>query len=224
MNASTKAAPGPAGEVRGPTWIGPADLLLVVGGLLWLPYGIFEFLSPWGVDAVYDDGRGYEVVTDRLVFTVYTAPGAAALLLTALGALGLVGRLRAGGRSRRFTVLVLWLAVAASVVSLIGVATAWDPMATGGRIGGSLLLGIGTVAAAAASARDPLAPVALLGGLGALGLFLLPLWPLVYAVDVVPPIGAVCVLGTFGLGWVVLGTLMSRRGGGAARDRPIGPV
>jgi hypothetical protein len=105
----------------------------------------------------------------------------------------------------------LWLAVTAALISSLGVATAWDPMATGGRIFGSLLLGIGVVAAAAAAPRVPPAPVALLGGLGAVGLFLLPLWPLVYAVHVVPPIGAVCVLGTFGLGWVILGTATSRQ-------------
>ena len=25
----------------------------VLGGLLWIPYGVFEMLQPWGVDAEY---------------------------------------------------------------------------------------------------------------------------------------------------------------------------
>ncbi len=33
----------------------------MVGGLLWLPYGLFTMLQPWGVDVVYREAQGYSV-------------------------------------------------------------------------------------------------------------------------------------------------------------------
>ena len=41
--------------------------------------------------------------------------------------------------------------------------------------------------------------------LGLLGLFLLPLWPLVFAGEVVPEAGGAGIIALFGLGWVLVG-------------------
>ncbi len=54
-------------------WAGPAG---IVGGLLWVPYGVFEMLEPWGTDTVYRDDVGYSVITDT-PFSSRTASRAA---------------------------------------------------------------------------------------------------------------------------------------------------
>ena len=37
------------------------------GGVLWIPYGIFEMLELWGVDAAFDAVCNYDVVLDAAV-------------------------------------------------------------------------------------------------------------------------------------------------------------
>jgi hypothetical protein len=178
----------------------------VVGGLLWMTYGVLEFLAPWGVDAVYDEARAYDVVVDRMLFTVYTAPGALALLLTSVCLLATMRLMvTVGYRSARTTYLAGALAGVAALASLSGVVLAFDPLATGMRVAGSLLLGVATLAGASAAAGSGRRYVLLLGLLGVVGLLLLPLWPLVYALEVIPPLGGAAVFAAFGLGWGALG-------------------
>ena len=55
----------------------------VVGGLLWIFYGVVEMVAPWGMDAVYNERRGYDVVVNRGLFVIYSLPGALALVVTA---------------------------------------------------------------------------------------------------------------------------------------------
>ncbi len=184
----------------------------VIGGFLWIGFGVFEFLQPLGIDRVYDGDRAYDVVVDRTLFTVYSAPGAVALILTTCALLAVLptlgpARRRSGGFARACGAVAL----TAALVSLVGVVVAFDPLATGMRIAGSLLLGIGTSVGAFAAAGSSQRYAALLGVLGAVGMFLLPLWPLVYAAELLSPAAGAGVIAVFGLGWVGLGLCMRMR-------------
>lgn len=158
-------------------------ILAVAGGLLWIAYGPLELLEPFGADTRYDEAKGYDVVTDRAAWTLTSATGAVALLLTALAA-------------RRL--LASRLAVAAAVlggVALLATAVGFDPLFTGPRILGTALLAFTLLRA----------PQGRIAGLGALGLLLLPLWPLVFAVEVVPPALGAALFAAWGAGWVLVG-------------------
>ena len=186
-------------------WGGPAA---IAGGALWVPYGVFEMLEPWGADTVYREDVGYELITDIPLFVAYSLPGGLALLLTSLGLMGafaLLG-LPAGGSGRIGRILA-YVALALAVLSVLGVVVLFDPLFTTARIFGSLALGAATVLAGLGARRAGAAPgwtLALLG-LGLMGLLLLPLWPLVYALQWVPEVGGAAFMALFGLGWVVLG-------------------
>ncbi len=186
-------------------WAGPVGL---VGGLLWVPYGWFEMLEPWGVDTVYRDDVGYALITDTRLFVAYSLPGSLALLLTALGLLGLLARFRLpAARTGRIGRLLAYVALALGALSLAGVIALFDPLFTAGRIFGTLALGAATVLAglAARAAGAPPGWVAALLLLGLIGLFLLPLWPLVYAVGLLPTGAGAAIIALFGLGWAMAG-------------------
>ena len=191
---------------------GPAAVL---GGLLWVPYGVFEVLPPWGADVVYREEVGYSVIVDASRFVAYSLPGALALLLTSLGLLGILarpgppaGRARTGGR------ILAFIALALGAVSLAGVGALFDPVFTAARIFGTLALGAAAVLAGLGARRAGAGSgwtLALLA-LGILGLFLMPLWPLVYAVELLPEGAGAAFIVLFGLGWVGLGIALIRRG------------
>ncbi|MBA2470418.1 MAG: hypothetical protein H0V37_13520 [Chloroflexia bacterium] len=179
-----------------------------LGGLLWVPFGVFEMLKPWGVDRVFRDDRGYEVVTDALLYRVYNLPGSLALLFTALALLGVYQLLGLPhGRTGNIGRILAYIALALAVLSAVGVSVAFDPLFTGPRIFGTLALGAGSFLAGVDAQRAGSASgwTAALLVLGMLGLFLLPLWPLVYALEVVPEGGGVGIIGLFGLGWALVG-------------------
>ena len=173
-----------------------------------MPYGVFEMLQPWGEDTDYRDDRGYEVVTDALLYRVYGLPGSTALLFTTLGLLGVFALLGLpAGRPGRSGLVLAYVASALAVLSAVGVAVLFDPLFTAPRIFGTLALGAATLLAGVDARRRGAArgwPTALLA-LGLLGLFLLPLWPLVYAVELLPEGAGAGVIALFGLGWVVVG-------------------
>ena len=190
----------------------------MLGGALWVPYGVFEMLEPWGTDTVYREDVGYSLITSAPLFVAYSLPGALALLLTSLGLLGVLallgppaGRARTGGR------ILAYAALALAALSLVGVVALFDPVFTAARIFGSLALGAAAVLAGLGARRASAGPgwtLALLA-LGLLGLFLLPLWPLVYAVELLPAVAGAAFIALFGLGWVALGSflLTSKRRG-----------
>jgi len=192
-------------------WAGPAA---VAGGLLWVPYGIFEMVPPWGTDVVYREELGYSVIVDASLFVAHSLPGTLALLLTSLGLLGVLarlgppaGRARTGGRSLTYAALAL------AALSLVGVGGLFDPVFTAARIFGTLALGAAAVLTSLGAHRAGAGlgwTLALLA-LGSLGLFLLPLWPLVYAVELLPEAAGAAVIALFGLGWVGLGIAPIRR-------------
>ncbi len=187
----------------------------VVGGLLWIPYGICEMLEPWGTDTIYRDDVGYELITNKSLYWLYSLPGSLALLLTSLGLLGALTLLRlAAQRAGRIALILTYLAVALALLSLGGTIALFDPVFTASRIFGTLALGIAAILAgiAARGARRPPGWVAMLLFLGVLGVFLLPLWPLVYAWQWLTELVGAAVLGLFGLCWMALGWALWSRG------------
>jgi hypothetical protein len=193
-------------------WAGPAALL---GGLLWVPYGVFEMVPPWGADVVYREDVGYSLIVDASLFVAYSLPGALALLLTSLGLLGILARLGPpAGRARAVGRSLAYAALALAALSLAGVGALFDPVFTAARIFGTLALGAAGVLASLGAHRARVGScwtLALLA-LDSLGLFLLPLWPLVYSVELLPETGGAALIALFGLGWVGLGTALIRRG------------
>jgi hypothetical protein len=84
-----------------------SGLTALLGGVLWVPYGIFEMLEPWGGDVVYRDDVGYSVITNAPLFVAYSLPGSLAVLLTSLGLLGVLALLGASvGRTGRISLVL----------------------------------------------------------------------------------------------------------------------
>lgn len=183
----------------------------MLGGALWIPYGILEMLEPWGADVAYRDDVGYSVIPVASLFVAYSMPGSLAVLLTSLGLLGVFALLRvSAGRTGRIGLILVYVALALSILSLAGVIALLDPLFTVGRIFGSLALGTATFLVGVGALRSRIAlgwTVALLY-LGLAGLFLFPLWPLVYALQWVPQAVGATFMVLFGLGWTVLGYML----------------
>lgn len=179
---------------------------LVFAGPLWAWFGVSEFLRPWGRPTRYDPDVAYDVVLDRSLYWISAGPGSAALGVTA-GALVLMLRLRTPDESSPWALRLAASAWVLGVLSLVGVVVSFDPVATGGRVLGFTVLG----AAAAPAARGARADGdqrsgTLLAASAVLTLLLLPLWPLVYAVQLVPAVGAALCFVAAGAAWIALGT------------------
>ena len=194
------------------SWTRWSGLAAMLGGALWIPYGIFEMLEPWGADVAYRDDVGYSVITDASLFVAYSMPGSLAVLLTSLGLLGVLILLRvsAAGRSGRSALILVYVALALSILSLAGVIAQFDPLFTVGRVFGSLALGTAALLVGIGALRSRMAPgwTLTLLYLGLAGLFLFPLWPLVYALEWVPQAGGAAFMVLYGLGWMVLGYML----------------
>ncbi|HEV2126684.1 MAG TPA: hypothetical protein VGW38_28320 [Chloroflexota bacterium] len=191
----------------------------MLGGLLWVPYGVFEMVQPWGDDTVYRDARGYEVVTDAGLYWLYSLPGSIALAMSAWGLLGVLVVL---GLRARLGRLSAYAALALALLSLVGLLIQFDPLFTAPRIFGTLALGVATLLAGVdarrrGSTRDW---AAMLLALGLLGLFLLPLWPLVFAIEVLPEGGGAMIIALFGFGWLWVGYRLGFRARAAHRSLP----
>ena len=186
-------------------------LAAILGGALWVPYGVFVMLEPWGAGVVYSDDVGYSVITNTSLFVTYSLPGSLALLLTSLGLLNVLAMLRASaGRIGRIALVLVYVALALSVLSLAGVILLFDPLFTSGRIFGAFALGIATFLAGVNARESHTAPgwmVALMA-LGLAGISLLPLWPLVYALMLVPEAAGAVFMALFGLGWMAAGYVL----------------
>ncbi len=201
-------------SVRGIRWAGAAAML---GGILWVPYGIWEMLEPWGPDVLYRDDLGYAEVIDPVRFVIYSLPGSLALVLTTLGLFGVLALLRLPlGPITRAARVLATLALVLAVVSLVGVIVQFDPFFTAGRVFGSVALAAATMLTGIDASRagtTAMSARALLA-LGLLGLFLFPLWPLVYALQWVPQWAGAAIIALFGLGWFAAGV---RLGAGTRR-------
>lgn len=190
-----------AGTLRAMLW--PA-LAMMLGGVLWVPFGVFEMIAPFGIASVYQDDLKYEVITDPVLHLVYGIPGALALMLTAFG-LGATAP-RSGGLSAVGRVLA-YVILAAGVLSGVGLAIGLAPLFVTPIGLGTPVLGLAAVLIA--TGRDERR--ALLLAVGVLGLSNLPLRPLVYAVGIIPPVAGAAIIGLFGLSWLALGWVTLRR-------------
>ena len=193
-------------------WTRWSGLAAMLGGALWIPYGIFEMLEPWGTVTAYREDVGYELITDAPLYVAYHLPGSLAVLLNSLGLLGVLALLRvsAAARTIRIGLILVYVALALSILSLAGVIALFDPLFTVGRIFGSLALGIAALLVGMVALRGRLASgwtIALLY-LGLAGLFLFPLWPLVFALQWLPEAAAAAFMVLFGLVWTVLGYML----------------
>lgn len=196
------------GETGRIGWVRSGGLAGAVGGVLWIPYGVFELLQPWGDDTTYLDDRGYEVIIDTALFIAYSLPGSLALLLTSLGLLSVLALLGLPqARIGKIGLLLAYAAVALAALSLVGVIVLFDPLFTAGRIFGSLVLGIATlligVDAQKIGVKQDWTLTLLI--LGTMGILLLPLWLLVHAVQWVPEAAGALFMALFGLGWLAAG-------------------
>ncbi len=174
-----------------------ASLAAIASGALWIPYGVFELLDPFGTATTYDAARGFDIVDDRALHLLYSLPGALAI---ALGAWALRGLPESRSRGARVTTALV-LAMAAVCVG-VGVGAAFDPFFTGPRVLGTLLLGCATLLAARSAAGSRRR---LLVALGATGVGLLAIWPLVYATGLLTPAAGAALIAAYGLGWIALG-------------------
>ena len=183
-------------------------LASVLGGALWVPYGVFEMLEPWGAAKEYREDVGYSLVTDPGLFVAYSTPGALALLLATLALLTVISLMAAPSRLRRAGQLAAYAALGLALLSAAGVAGQLDPLFTAARIFGTLALGAATLLVGLGTRR---AHPSLSGTrvpllvLGVMGMLLLPLWPVVYAMEVLPEAGGAAFIALFGAGWAALG-------------------
>jgi hypothetical protein len=181
----------------------------MLGGTLWILYGVFEMLRPWGPDTVYRDDKGYEDVVDAGLYVLYSLPGSLALILTALGLLGVLELLELpSGRMRSIGRVLNYIALALGVLSVGGVILEFDPLFTAPRIFGTLALGAATFLTGVATSRATELRYwrEILRIVGTLGLFLLPLWPLVYAIQWLSEGAGAAIITLFGLSWAFVGT------------------
>lgn len=187
---------------------------LALGGILWAVYGALTMLTPWGEEVRYSEDRGYSIVTDDSLFVGYNGPGAAALLLTTVAMLALAGRLGTGPRrAAAASTVCLWIAVVLAMLTAVGVVILSDPLFTAGRVFGAFFLGLAMVLLGWATAPDGSASGRWIATTGALMVGLLPLWPLVYAVRVVPAWGGAAYFGVLGLACLAVAARAGSRSG-----------
>lgn len=208
MTIRTPAQPISApGRIR-PWEHGALSVTAMLGGLLWVPYGVFEMLQPWGADAEYRSDPGYEVVTNGFLYRLYNLPGSLALLLVAVSLLGISRHLSLStGSAMPVSKALAASALALAGIALAGVTAGFDPLFTGPRLLGTTALGAATFLAGVRARRGSewTAEGSALVALGLLGLFLFPLWPLVYAVGIIPNWLGAAIIALLGLGWVAIG-------------------
>jgi hypothetical protein len=193
------SAGSPAHATSRPARGGASGVAAVAGGVLWAPFGVLELLEPLGPDTQHDAARGYDIVTDTSAFVAYNVPGSLALLLCGVGLLGLLRWLGVVSLPAR---VAATSATACGAFSAAGIAVHSDPVVTGGRTLGTLMLVAGALlAAGGASGRWRSGLLCL----GVLGLLVLAVWPLVYAVELLPAVGGAAVLAVYGAGWAAAG-------------------
>ena len=190
-----------------------------------MPFGVLEFVRPWGSPVSYDEERAYDVVMDRSLYWLSATPGSVALALTGLGLLAVLLGSPQGARARRPAVVAAVAVAVLGAASTVGVLVLFDPVATGTRMLG--LLATGAACGLAPVALDPqrsragVAPTLL--ALAALAPFVFLLWPLVYAVGLVPAGGAAVVVAVFGAVWVRLATVTPGVAGRSSRVLATSP-
>lgn len=181
----------------------------VIGGALWMVYGICFMLQPWGAAEVYQERLGYEVVVNMPLYWIYNLPGGLAILLTALALRGIY--IRHGRLTNWFIklgIVLTYIALGLAVLSLVGTVVLFAPLSFAGRAFGACTLGVTALFVAWNLRNVPQVLRMLLLMLGLGGLFLLPLLPLVFAVQLISAGIAAGLIALFGLGWIAVGYLL----------------
>ena len=191
-------------------WTGAAA---IGGGVLWSAYSVFEMLAPWGVASVYQDDLGYDRMLNVRLFQTYVLPGTVAVMLLSCGLLGLIARWQLPAtRTTRVARMLAYVALGCGSVGVVGGLLPLAPLALGGAMLGSIVVGFATFLVALASRDAPVGRAERVAVLvvGVLGLMLMPLRPLVNALDLLAPSAGALVLALFGLGWAGIGAAVWR--------------
>lgn len=207
---------------------GPVVLwVMVAGGILWIVYGYFRFMTPQGPDVVWREDLGYSPILSNELYVLYNLPGVLALLLTlwaSMSFLRTVSRRRNG--MKRAALLVGVLASLFGVVALAGQVILFDPLKTLGLALGTPLLGLAMLLGGLITLLDGRGSggrqgllVAALILLGVTGLFTLLLRPLMFAFALIPLAFGAAASSLFGAAWILLAFSL-RNEPGWMRSRP----
>ena len=169
----------------------------LAAGLLWPVYGWFEMSMPFGVDSVYDDGRGFEVVIDQNLFALYSLPGACALWATAMTLLHITSG--SSGTRARWAHGLARLVICLALVGMIGIGMGLVPLFFAPQAFGTPLLGVAAWLAGGLAVSRALRRHLRCLAIGALAF--LGLWPAVWALEVLSPEAAAALIAVFGIGW-----------------------
>lgn len=172
----------------------------VSAGVLWLLYGWFEMSSPFGVDAVYDARRDYEVVVDRSLFALYSLPGAGALGAAAMTLLRITSA--SSGARGAWAHALARTALVCALLGATGVAVGLVPLFFAPQAFGTPILG--TAAWLTAGLGQDETRKLLLRCLGVAGIVSLGLWPAVWALGVLSPAAGIALIAAYGAGWAAL--------------------
>ncbi len=184
---------------------------MALGGALWYLYGL-SLMEPMGAAVVWREELRYTQILQTGLWVLYSLPGILAVVLTA-GA-GLVAlpawASAAGGRwLRQAGRALLVAALGFAALAVLGLAVRLDAPVTGGLSFGTVALGTGMLLGGlglrrAATGQQGTVP-ALMIAVGLLGVLSLLMWPLLYALRLLPVYMALIVYAVFGLSWAVLG-------------------
>lgn len=198
---------------------GPTVLwAMIAGGILWIVYGYFRFVTPQGPDVEWREELGYSPILSTELFLLYNVPGVLAILLTLWGTLSHVHSLRTEHTRLK---LAAWIAaLLASVLGLLATAgqvILFDPLKTFGLAVGTPILGLAIFLAGLAVVRDGktqngpslrVGPVLML--LGVIGMFTLPLRPLMFALSLLPLAFGAAAFALFGASWILLASSLRK--------------
>lgn len=212
---------------------GPTVLwAMVVGGILWIFYGYFRYMTPRGPDVVWREDLGYSPILSTELFLLYNLPGVLALLLTSWATLSHLSMLRTAHTGWKRAVQILGLlAFIFGLIAAAGQVVMFDPLTTGGISLGVPILGLALLLTGLAVVRDGYGPYGgpgllrpLLMLLGVIGMMALAVRPLMFALALLPLAFGTAVIALFGAGWVALGfglrSRIGRRAGIADARQP----
>ncbi len=192
---------------------GPVVLWVMVGGgVLWIVYGYFRFMTPQGPDVVWREDLGYSPILSNDLYWVYNLPGVLALLLTLWASMSFLRTVSTRrNRMKRAALLLGVLASLFGVVALVGQVILFDPLKTLGLALGTPLLGLAMLLGGLITVLDGRVSrgrQGLLGAalilLGVSGVFTLLLRPLMFALALLPLAFGAAASALFGAAWILL--------------------
>lgn len=201
------------------------------GGILWMVYGYFQFVTPQGPDVIWREDLGYSPILSNELFLLYNLPGVLALLLTLWAAVAFIRTLHVQkSRAKRTTQLLAVLASFFGLIAVVGQSILFDPLKTLGLALGTPLLGLAMLLAGVIIIRDARSTKGrkrslgtTLLFLGLIGLLTLLLRPLMFALALLPLAFGTAAFAAFGAAWILLALSLRNepewRGGGEPRTQ-----